>query len=155
RRQRAKLVVVLEEPVEPDAPQGKTTKSQIDITKTYDITGDLKDAGLIENEGQKRVVTLPRVTVALAGLLALVLVLGSLAQPNAADPTISCSSGDLRIEGSSVFLPVMKQIADEYAGKCHNQPNITIKPNGSIAGVRSVAESEATAAPGLIALSDG
>jgi len=155
RRQRAKLVVVLEEPEKRNTPQGRITNPHSEITKNYEITGELKDTGLIEDEGRKRAVTVPRAAVALAGLLALVLVLGTLAEPNTTDPTIACSSGDLRIEGSSVFLPVMQQIADEYAGKCDNRPKLTTRPNGSIAGVRDVVEAEATGAPELIALSDG
>jgi phosphate transport system substrate-binding protein len=146
RRQRAKLVVVLEE----------AKDSSDEITKVVHQMGKLKDAGLIEDEGRRRLATLPRVTAALAALLALVLVLGSLAQPEAAeDPTIACSPGSLRIGGSSVFVPVMKQIADEYVNRCDGVPDITTDPNGSIAGVRSLVESADAGASGLMALSDG
>jgi phosphate transport system substrate-binding protein len=61
RRQRAKLVIVLQEP---DSSDGAITKDVIPA-------GRLKEAGLIRDEGKARRVTLPRVTGAVAAVLSL------------------------------------------------------------------------------------
>ncbi|WP_248960322.1 PstS family phosphate ABC transporter substrate-binding protein [Sphaerisporangium perillae] len=141
--QKAKLVVVLREP---GVGEGE-------ITKLVRHSGKLKDAGLIKDEKEKRRLTLPRVSGGLAGVLTVVLVLSLMSRPT--DATVVCASGDLRVEGSSVFLPAIRAIAEEYRKACGDGARITTEPNGSLEGVRSVAESDPAEAAGLIALSDG
>ncbi|MET7327658.1 substrate-binding domain-containing protein [Nonomuraea sp. NPDC005650] len=137
RGEKAKLVVVLREP------------GQREITKLVEHTGKLKDAGVIRDEGKVRRVTLPRVSGALVIALSALLVLSRLAQPE--DRSIACGSGQLRIEGSSVFMSTMRTIADEYVKVC-GDARIETTPNGSLGGVRTVLES---GSPDVIALSDG
>jgi phosphate transport system substrate-binding protein len=144
RGQKAKLVVVLSEP-----DSGKN-----ELTKTVQLNGRLKEAGLIEDERETRLITLPRASGALAILLTVLLVLGLVFDPGPRDTTVLCSAGDLRIEGSSVFMPTMTTLADEYVKACGHNTRIVKDPNGSIAGVRHVFESDATQSGGLIALSD-
>jgi phosphate transport system substrate-binding protein len=145
RRQTAKLVVVLREPA----------NNRGELTKEVRMAGKLKDAGLIEDDARKRLVNLPRLTVATAGLLTVVLVLGLLARPAPSDPTVACSRGELRIEGSSVFMPTLQQISEDYVGLCGGRPSLPTDPSGSIDGVRRVVESDPAQPPGILALSDG
>ncbi|MCW2878888.1 MAG: hypothetical protein JWQ95_2988 [Sphaerisporangium sp.] len=141
--QKAKLVVVLREP----------GSSEGDVTKVVRHSGKLKDAGLVKDEGEKRRVTLSRVSGALAVLLTVVLVLSLISRPT--DSTVACASGDLRIVGSSVFMSTMRTMADEYRKACGDDARITTEGNGSIEGVRSVIDSDPAVSGGLIALSDG
>ncbi|MEU6721389.1 hypothetical protein ABZ897_58950 [Nonomuraea sp. NPDC046802] len=92
--------------------------------------GKLKDAGMIKDEGENRRITLPRVS---AGLV-IVLVLSRLGQPQ--DRTIACASGDLRVVGSSVLMPTMKAIAQDYADACGNA-RISTEATGSVEGTRA------------------
>ncbi|MGP3957875.1 PstS family phosphate ABC transporter substrate-binding protein [Nonomuraea sp. 3N208] len=140
RGQKAKLVVVLREP---DSGEGE-------ITKVVGHSGKLKDAGLIQDERENRRVTLPRVTVALVIVLSALLVLSQLSDPR--DPTVACASGELRVVGSTVFMPAMRAVADEYEKVC-GDARILTEATGSIGGVRRVAEAGANA--NLIAVSDG
>ncbi|MFI7131924.1 substrate-binding domain-containing protein [Nonomuraea sp. NPDC050153] len=137
RGDKAKLVVVLREP------------DQREITKLVEHAGKLRDAGVIRDEGKVRRVTLPRVSGALVIALSALLVLSRLAQPE--DRSIACGSGQLRVEGSSVFMSTMRTIADEYVRAC-GDARIQTTPNGSLGGVRTVLES---GSPDVIALSDG
>ncbi|MEV8634917.1 substrate-binding domain-containing protein [Streptosporangium sp. NPDC051023] len=143
RKEKAKLVVVLREPV---------SLKDDGVTKGFGYGGKLKDTGLIKDEGEPRRVTLPRVSGVLAIGLASILVMNLLSRP--ADSTIACSSGDLRIEGSSVLMSTMRAIADEYVKACGDGVRITTKANGSLEGVRTVVESDPANADGVIALSD-
>ncbi|MGV9374433.1 substrate-binding domain-containing protein [Nonomuraea sp. NPDC003707] len=152
RGEKAKLVVVLREPVPTEQDQGEQDQGEPDqreITKLVKHTGKLKDAGVIRDEGKVRRVTLPRVSGALVIVLSALLVLSRLAQPE--DRSIACGSGQLRIEGSSVFMSTMRTIADEYVKAC-GDARIETTPNGSLGGVRTVLES---GSPDVIALSDG
>jgi ABC-type phosphate transport system substrate-binding protein len=137
RGEKAKLVVVLRE------------SGPGDITKVVEHTGKLKDAGMIKDEKKIRRITFPRVSGALVIILSALLVASQLARPP--DRSIACASGTLRVEGSSVLMPTMKTIADEYVKACPDAL-ITTKPNGSLGGVRTLLESGPS---DLIALSDG
>ncbi|GII60494.1 hypothetical protein Skr01_05790 [Sphaerisporangium krabiense] len=140
RGQMAKLVVVLREPVESRADE---------VTKSLRHGGRLKETGLIKDEGERRRVTLPRVTGALAVVLTVVLVLSQIAQqPRQPETAVACASGELRVEGSSAFMPTMAAIAEAYKRDCPDA-RITTNPNGSIEGLRDLA------APATVALSDG
>ncbi|WP_433263960.1 PstS family phosphate ABC transporter substrate-binding protein [Actinosynnema sp. CS-041913] len=143
RKQKFKLLVVLRE------PDGNRTG---EIGKEVKISGHLGGAGILHDEKQERFLTLPRLTGGLAALLAGVLVLTLAWTPEQVDPSVACGSGTLRVEGSSVFMPTVERIAEQYMKVCP-QARVETDPNGSIAGVRSVA----TADPGtaLVALSDG
>lgn len=140
RRQKAKLVVVLHEPVGGDSG----------ITKSWRQSGKLDDGGLIRDEKREPTFTLPKITRALAAVLTLLLVLFLVFKPERANPGIACVSGELRIEGSSVVVPTVRAIAEEYVEACGEDTRITAEANGSIAGVRSVLAGRAD-----IALSDG
>ncbi|MDP4507743.1 PstS family phosphate ABC transporter substrate-binding protein [Nonomuraea turcica] len=141
RGEKAKLVVVLREANSGDG----------DLTKVVGHTGKLKDAGLIMDERENRRVTLPRVTVALVIALSALLVLSQLSTPR--NPTVACMPGKLRIVGSTVFIPAMQAVADEYEKACGGDSDIATEPTGSIEGVRRVMEAGANA--GLVAVADG
>ncbi|GGK83103.1 hypothetical protein Sme01_17150 [Sphaerisporangium melleum] len=143
RGQKAKLVVVLREP---DLTEGE-------ITKTVRITGKMRDTGLIKDEGRARAITLPRVSGMLAGLLTIVLVLGLVSRP--ADGTVACASGELRIEGSSAFMPAIEAVVAEYHAACGDDARITTEATGSVKGVRNLINADPAAASGLIVVSDG
>ncbi|GII86457.1 hypothetical protein Ssi03_44470 [Sphaerisporangium siamense] len=141
RGQMAKLVVVLREPVESRSDE---------VTKSLRHGGRLKETGLIKDEGERRRVTLPRVTGALAGVLTVVLVLSQIAQqPRQPETVVACASGELRIEGSSAFMPTMAAIAAAYKRDCPGA-RITTVPNGSIEALRRLDGPD-----GLVALADG
>ncbi|MFC6084620.1 PstS family phosphate ABC transporter substrate-binding protein [Sphaerisporangium aureirubrum] len=141
--QKAKLVVVLRE-----AGNGS---SGDDVTKVVEHAGKLRDTGLIKDERLRRRITLPRVSGALAGLLTVVLLLSLVSDPP--DGSVACAAGTLRIEGSTVFLPAVEAIRDEYVKACGDGARITVEANGSLDGVRGVVES--TPGEELIAFSDG
>ncbi|MEU7526839.1 substrate-binding domain-containing protein [Saccharothrix sp. NPDC042600] len=140
RKQKFKLLVVLREP---------DTNPAGEIGKEVKITGSLGGAGVLHDEKQERVLTLPRLTGGLAAVLAGVLVVTLAWAPPSSDASVACGSGSLRVEGSSVFMPTMAKIAEQYRRACPDADVVT-DPNGSIAGVRSVAAGTAA-----IALSDG
>ncbi|GAA3035797.1 PstS family phosphate ABC transporter substrate-binding protein [Actinokineospora globicatena] len=142
RKQKIKLVVVLEEPE--DHPGGETSK---EIT----ATGKLADNGIIKDEKRQRRFTLPRLTGALALVLTAFLVLSLVFASPPDDPSVRCVSGDITIRGSSVFMPTMKAMAADYTAACADA-TITTQATGSIDGVRWLASADpATSA----ALSDG
>ncbi|MBF8187898.1 substrate-binding domain-containing protein [Nonomuraea sp. K274] len=138
RGEKAKLVVVLREP----------GPGHGDLTKVVEQSGKLKDAGMIQDEKQRHRVTLPRVSAALVILLSTVLVLSRLSEPP--DRGIACAPGELRVEGSTVIMPTIRAIADEYENACGT--TITTSASGSIAGVRNLIE---TPAADVVAVSDG
>ncbi|CCH34278.1 substrate-binding domain-containing protein [Actinosynnema sp. NPDC047251] len=143
RKQKFKLLVVLRE------PEGNRSG---ELGKEVKVSGSLGGAGILHDEKQERFLTLPRLTGGLAALLAGVLVLTLAWTPEAQDPTVSCGTGSLRVEGSSVFMPTMSRIAEQYAKACP-QARVETEATGSLAGVRAVAAAEPGKA--LIALSDG
>lgn len=140
RKQKFKLLVVLREP---------DTNPAGEIGKEVKITGSLGGAGVLHDEKQERFLTLPRLTGGLAAILAGVLVVTLAWAPPSSDASVACGSGPLRVEGSSVFMPTMAKIAEQYREACPGA-EVATDPNGSIAGVRSVASGTAA-----IALSDG
>ncbi|WP_246019239.1 PstS family phosphate ABC transporter substrate-binding protein [Saccharothrix australiensis] len=143
RKQKFKLLVVLRE------PESNRTG---EIGKEVKITGHLGGVGVLHDERQQRFITLPRLTGGLAAVLAGVLVLTLAWTPETRDPSVACGAGTLRVEGSSVFMPTMDLIAEQYAKACP-EAVVDTEPNGSIAGVRSVAAADPDRA--LLALSDG
>ncbi|HWO60771.1 MAG TPA: substrate-binding domain-containing protein [Umezawaea sp.] len=143
RKQKFKLVVILREP------------DDSGVTKDIEAAGKLKDNGLLKDEKRERLVTLPRVTGALAGLLTVFLVLSLVFVPPAADSTVACASGELRIEGSSVFMPTAQAIAQDFQHVCESRgARVTTTPTGSVEGVRAVTALAADDL-GLVALADG
>ncbi|MFD0203928.1 MULTISPECIES: PstS family phosphate ABC transporter substrate-binding protein [Saccharothrix] len=141
RKQKFKLLVVLREPdSNRDGELGKDVK----------VVGDLGGTGIVHDERPERLITLPRLTGGLAALLAAVLVLVLAWPPSSNDATVACATGKLAVEGSSVFMPTMATIADQYERACPGA-EITTSATGSIQGVRDVAGGE----EGLVALSDG
>ncbi|WP_026422543.1 PstS family phosphate ABC transporter substrate-binding protein [Actinokineospora inagensis] len=143
RKQKIKLVVVLEEPA--DHPGGETSKE-------INATGKLSDNGIIKDEKRQRRLTLPRLTGALALVLTTFLVLSLVFASPPSDPSVHCSSGSLTIQGSSVFTPTMNLIADDYTAAC-SDAHISVSATGSIDGVRALAES--TDAADMAAMADG
>ncbi|WP_220182760.1 substrate-binding domain-containing protein, partial [Sphaerisporangium album] len=140
----AKLVVVLREP---------PSNAGDDITKDLAHGGRLKDNGLIKDEGERRRITLPRVSGALALLLTVLLVLSQVSATSD-DPTVTCVPGHLRIEGSSAFMPTLEAIRDEYVQRC-GEARIDTQANGSLDGVRDVEASSSGGSPEVVAVSDG
>ncbi|WP_447003775.1 PstS family phosphate ABC transporter substrate-binding protein [Saccharothrix isguenensis] len=141
RKQKFKLLVVLRE------PDGNRTG---ELGKDVKVVGDLAGAGIVHDERPERRLTLPRLTGGLAALLAAVLVL-VLAWPlDSTDATVACASGTLRVEGSSVFMPTMAAIADQYEQACPDA-TVTTSATGSIQGVRDVVGGKER----TVALSDG
>ncbi|GAA1673719.1 substrate-binding domain-containing protein [Kribbella yunnanensis] len=72
-------------------------------------------------------------------------------------PPDDCSSGQLRVIGSTAVEPTMRELRTAYAAECTNA-DITIAANGSRSGVRSLAElgsKDAEQASRQIAMSDG
>ncbi|MEV0682014.1 substrate-binding domain-containing protein [Actinosynnema sp. NPDC050436] len=143
RKQKFKLLVVLRE------PEGNRTG---ELGKEVKVSGSLGSAGVLHDEKQERFLTLPRLTGGLAAILAGVLVLTLALPPDGRDPTVACGTGSLRVEGSSVFMPTMARIAEQYARACPGAAVVT-EATGSIAGVRAVASADPGKA--LVALSDG
>jgi len=145
RREKFKLVVVLRE------PQGAADE---EITKDIAVTGRLRDTGLVKDERSPRRFTLARITgglaVGLTALLVTALVFSSPKQQAGAH----CASGTLRVEGSSVFMPTVTAIAQEYQRGCPGA-SITTQATGSIDGVRAVTGADPATAAALIAVSDG
>ncbi|GAB2985406.1 PstS family phosphate ABC transporter substrate-binding protein [Saccharothrix stipae] len=141
RKQKFKLLVVLRE------PDGNAAG---ELGKDVKVVGSLGGAGIVHDERPERLLTLPRLTGGLAALLAAVLVLVLAWPPSSHDATVACASGALRVEGSSVFMPTMATIADQYERACPDA-EITTSATGSIQGVREVAGGE----EGVVALSDG
>ncbi len=143
RKQKFKLVVILREP------------DDSGVTKVIEASGKLKDNGLLKDEKRERLVTLPRVTGALAVLLTVFLVLSLVFVPQPVDATVACASGDLRVEGSSVFMPTMEAIAEDYLRVCAGRgAKVTTVATGSVEGVRAVT-SLAPDDVGFLALADG
>ncbi|MCK2216535.1 substrate-binding domain-containing protein [Actinomadura sp. ATCC 31491] len=141
RGEKAKLVVVLREPGQGDG----------ELTKEVEQGGKLKDAGIVRDERERRLVTLPRVSAVLVVLLSGVLVLSRLSGP--VDATIACAPGELRVVGSTVVMPAIRAVAEEYARACGGDTRVSTEASGSIEGVRRLVEG----APGgdVLALSDG
>jgi len=156
RGQKFKLVVVLREPDDhrdADGGSGGSTKN-VQITKDIDIAGDLRDAGVIKDEKRQRRITLPRVTGVLAAVLTLLLLVSLVYRPSPADPSLACASGDLTIEGSTVFVPTLDPIVDDYMRACGGA-RLTATAIGSIDGVRKLAGLDPVQAAGFLASSDG
>ncbi|NUS63680.1 MAG: hypothetical protein HOQ46_08525 [Saccharothrix sp.] len=144
RKQKFKLLVVLREPDgNRDGELGKDVK----------VVGSLGGTGIVHDERPKRLITLARLTGGLAALLAAVLVLVLAWPPGSTDATVACASGKVRVEGSSVFMPTMAAIADQYERACPGA-EITTTATGSIQGVREVAGGVG-GQEGVVALSDG
>ncbi|MEO3810043.1 substrate-binding domain-containing protein [Sphaerisporangium sp. B11E5] len=145
--QKAKLVVVLRE-------HGDDDKDG-DVTKTVGHSGKLRDAGLIKDERMRRRFTLSRVSGALAAVLTVLLLLSLVSDPPRADGSVACASGNLRIEGSTVVMPTMETIRDQYVRVCGDDARITLEDNGSLDGVRGVVEAGPGEADERIAFADG
>ncbi|GGP51930.1 PstS family phosphate ABC transporter substrate-binding protein [Saccharothrix coeruleofusca] len=147
RKQKFKLVVVLRQPGDGG-----------EIDKEVKISGRLGGAGVLHDEKRQRTFTLRRLTGGLGVVLAAVLLVTLWFAPPAADPSVACAGGALRVEGSSVFMPALKSVADEYTRICPGA-TITTQPTGSIEGARAVAAVDPAKDPagagGLMALSDG
>ncbi|MBW4720230.1 substrate-binding domain-containing protein [Saccharothrix sp. SC076] len=143
RKQKFKLLVVLREP---------EANRNGELGKDVRVAGSLGNTGVLHDEKQERLLTLPRLTGGLAAVLAGVLVLTLAWTPGSQDPTVACGEGELRVEGSSVFMPTMQKIAEQYQKACP-QARVTTEANGSIEGFRNVEHAD-PGAP-LIALSDG
>jgi len=143
RKQKFKLVVILREP------------DDSGVSKDIEFTGKLKDNGLLKDEKRERLITLPRLTGGLAVLLTVFLVLSLVFVPQAADSGVVCVPGALRVEGSSVVMPTMKAIAEDYQRACADKgTRVTATATGSVEGVRAVT----ALGPddlGLLALADG
>jgi phosphate binding protein len=70
---------------------------------------------------------------------------------------VQCASGKLTVEGSTAFAPVVTIVANEYDRTC-GSAHVTVVANGSINGLRAVANAGAAgakAAAGELAMSDG
>ncbi|TCC32870.1 PstS family phosphate ABC transporter substrate-binding protein [Kribbella speibonae] len=72
-------------------------------------------------------------------------------------PPDNCSSGQLRVSGSTAVEPTMTELRSAYASEC-SQADIVIASNGSLRGVQDLANlgaKDPVAASKVIAMSDG
>ncbi|MBL7497341.1 substrate-binding domain-containing protein [Frankia sp. CNm7] len=95
------------------------------------------------------------VSLLLAGMLIGLMIVNG--RPGSTTAAVRCLPGQLQVEGSSAFAPVMKTVASEYSRIC-DDTKITVTGTGSIAGVRGVANAGADnpdAAANRLAMSDG
>ncbi|MEU2429099.1 substrate-binding domain-containing protein [Streptomyces sp. NPDC007861] len=75
-------------------------------------------------------------------------------------PPIGCATGELTVNGSTAFAPVVRELAKKYEKDCAGS-KITVDAHGSTAGIRSLAAAGEQAdearkgSPPVIALSDG
>jgi phosphate transport system substrate-binding protein len=163
RKQKFKLLVVLREPdgsreggADGSREGGADGDRRGGVGKDVKVVGSLGGTGIVHDERPERLLTLPRLTGGLAALLAAALVLVLAWPPSSTDATVACASGKVRVEGSSVFMPTMAAIADQYERACPGA-EITTTATGSIQGVREVAGGEDGKGgdQGMVALSDG
>jgi phosphate transport system substrate-binding protein len=163
RKQKFKLLVVLREPdgtreggADGSREGGADGDRRGGVGKDVKVVGSLGGTGIVHDERPERLLTLPRLTGGLAALLAAALVLVLAWPPSSTDATVACASGKVRVEGSSVFMPTMAAIADQYERACPGA-EITTTATGSIQGVREVAGGEDGKGGDqwMVALSDG
>ncbi|GAA3571814.1 substrate-binding domain-containing protein [Amycolatopsis ultiminotia] len=143
RREKFKLVVVLREP---DGWHGGP------LSKDWGWTGRL-GGGRIKDERKQRRLSWPVVTVAIGVLLtgALISTLIVAASQSSAS---GCGSGSVAVHGSSAFVPILGNIAQEYHGQCPDA-GITTQATGSVSAVRELGPLAPEAKDGLAVLSDG
>ncbi len=99
-----------------------------------------------------RSVILGGICLVLSGLL-----LGLLLMRHTTHDSAPCAEGQLLIEGSSAFTPLVERIADTYHDTCGNA-HVSVRGNGSLVGVRDLATAGETNADGTavqMAVSDG
>ncbi|RZQ63560.1 PstS family phosphate ABC transporter substrate-binding protein [Amycolatopsis suaedae] len=144
RSEKFKLVVVLREP----GDNGRTEISK-DVTRRGRISG-----GRIKDEKQQRRLSWPVVTGAVGVLLTGALIATLLTASRPVDPAIRCADGTIRVEGSTVFTPIVGRIAQKYTQAC-SDATVTAQPTGSIDGVRALAALPAEQRGELAVLSDG
>ncbi|WP_007508677.1 substrate-binding domain-containing protein [Pseudofrankia saprophytica] len=107
------------------------------------------------NRRRNRGLVLGGLSLLLAGLLIGLVIVNSRSDPS--ESTVRCLRGQLQIEGSTAFAPVVKLIADEYHKTC-GDADIAVVANGSISGLRAVANTGANdpkTAAARLAMSDG
>jgi ABC-type phosphate transport system substrate-binding protein len=142
-RKQFKLVVLLFEPGHDDAP-----------SKGVDKEGDLRN-GRVRWPERTRLITASRVVRVVAALATVLLVVGILAPRTTAGLAApDCATGTVRVVGSTVFMPVLRVLADQYQRGC---PGATIQTDatGSVEGVRMVAGLPEDQAGSAVAVSDG
>ncbi|MFI2641401.1 substrate-binding domain-containing protein [Streptomyces sp. NPDC018610] len=72
-------------------------------------------------------------------------------------PPVGCERGTLTLTGSTVFAPVLREVAAKYEHDCAGA-RITVDPHGSAAGIRDLAAAGARdgkGSPAVVAFSDG
>jgi phosphate transport system substrate-binding protein len=144
-RKQFKLAVLLFEPGHDTAP-----------SKAIEKDGDLRN-GRVRWPERARLLTVPRVTGAIAVLATVLLMIGIIVSPSApAGPgsALDCKTGKLKVVGSTVFIPALRVIADQYQRGCPGA-DIETEAIGSVEGVRMVAAQPDSQGEELVALSDG
>ncbi|MBK0868940.1 substrate-binding domain-containing protein [Saccharopolyspora sp. HNM0986] len=143
RNEKFKLVVVLQEPE--DAPAGE-------ITKTIRVDGRIENGWFKDEKAQPRL-TWTRLAVGLSVLLTGALIGTSLFGVITREPA-HCASGEVQITGSSAFLPIVEEIADEYEKDCSGA-KINVAPTSSIDGLDALRNARSDSAPDRAVFSDG
>ncbi|MDI2031153.1 substrate-binding domain-containing protein [Saccharopolyspora sp. TS4A08] len=123
RREKFKLVVVLQEP--DDRSGGETTKTVL-------ADGRIEN-GWIRDEKTKPRFTGAAVATGLSLLLAGALIATSIHAAVSAEPD-HCASGSIQIAGSSAFMPVVDRVAEQYEKDCDGA-TISTSDTGSIDGL--------------------
>lgn len=145
-RKQFKLAVVLFEPGHDDAP-----------SKAIEKDGDLRN-GRVRWPERARLLTVPRATGAIAALATVLLLIGMTVPPPSAPAgpgsALDCKTGKLKVVGSTVFIPALRVIADQYQHGCPGA-DIETEAIGSVEGVRMVAAQPDAQGEELVALSDG
>lgn len=142
-RKQFKLAVLLFEPGHDTAP-----------SKAIEKDGDLRN-GRVRWPERARLLTVPRVTGAIAVLATVLLMIGIIVPPSApAGSALDCKTGKLKVVGSTVFIPALRVIADQYQRGCPGA-DIETEAIGSVEGVRIVAAQPDAQGEELVALSDG
>jgi ABC-type phosphate transport system substrate-binding protein len=120
------------------------------------VRGGIRGGGIVETESisvddkppmfsrPARLITV-MLTVCVVVLASIILI------PNHPRRPLGCATGELTVEGSTAFAPVVRAVANRYQSECPGS-TIRVDPRGSESGLRDVATS---AGKNLIAISDG
>lgn len=130
RKEKFTLVVVLHEPVE----DGAHSRGQLGLDKTIDQQGHIVNGEVVDEKDQT-VVTGPRMAGGVAILFFVALLVSVLIGPPDRDQSVRCAEGPLRVVGSSVFVPVVQPVAQQYSKVCDEGPPIETVVTGSKKGI--------------------
>ena len=150
RKQTFILMVVLREATDDDSE---------DISKDYQVTGGRNSRRtIIQQRRQKwfrwQGATTAVGVVVVGALLGTVLAKVIIGGQPMLGPGVQCVAGTANLSGSSAFGPIVQTIGDDYMAACRDA-RVNVDTNGSIDGVRTLAEDGTKDADTAAALSDG